>query len=301
MDIHHIFVVGAGLMGTGIAQVCLQAGFQVTITDSNAAVLDRGAASIRSRLATRVEKGKLSQEDYTHCLARLDTAAELTGAEPCDMVIEAIYENYDAKRAVFSSLSQICRPDCILASNTSSISLTKLAAAVDRPERFLGMHFFSPVPAMKLLELITGLRTAPETVETARHVGERLGKLMILSKDMPGFIVNRMLNPMLNEAVQILDEGIGRVEDIDNGMKFGCNHPMGPLALTDMVGVDILLAVMEVLHTELGESKYRPAPLLRKMVQAGFTGKKAGAGFYIYDSTGQSIGVNPALTHLSSE
>ena len=211
-------------------------------------------------------------------------------------MIEAVYEDFEVKKSVFAQVSELCGPETIIASNTSSMSLTALGAAVSRPERFIGMHFFSPVPAMKLLELICGLRTSADTLQAAREVGERLGKVLIVSKDMPGFIVNRMLNPMLNEAIQIVDEGIGSVEDVDSGMKFGCNHPMGPLELCDMAGVDILLAVMEVLHAQLGD-RYRPAPRRRKMVQAGVCGKKAGAGFSRYDEKGNKLGPNPALPH----
>ncbi|QDR80273.1 3-hydroxybutyryl-CoA dehydrogenase [Sporomusa termitida] len=295
MEIKKIFVIGAGLMGAGIAQVAIQSGYDVILNDISESTLANGATGIEERLNRSVAKGFMSHEEKDACMKRLTCSMELASAAECQFVIEAIYENFEAKRAVFEKLDVICPPETILSSNTSSISLTALSSVVKRPEKFIGMHFFSPVPVMKLLEIIRGLRTSEDTLSAAREVGERLEKVMVVAKDMPGFIVNRILIPMLNEAVQILDESIGTVEDIDNGMKCGCNHPMGPLALADMVGLDVLLAAIEVFYSELGDSKYRPAPLLRKMVKAGYLGRKSGAGFYLYEAGGKKLGVNPVL------
>ena len=225
---------------------------------------------------------------------RLTITPSVHTASNVDLVIEAIYENLDAKRAIFQQLDKICDDRTIFASNTSSISMTSLAASTARPEKVVGLHFFSPVPVMGLVEIVYGLRTSQETVDAVTEVGQHMNKRTILAKDKPGFIVNRMLLPMLNEAVQVLDEDIGTVEDVDEGMMRGCNHPMGPLALADMIGLDILLEVMETFYLDLGDTKYRPAHLLKKMVAAGYLGRKSGAGFYVYDH-GKKVGVNPVL------
>ena len=294
MEIRKIFVVGSGLMGSGIAQTALQYGYEVTLNDKNQAALERGQAGIESRLARLVEKGKLTAQEKDDCMSRLTISATVELAADADLVIEAIFENLDAKRAIFQELDNICDEHTIFASNTSSISLTSLAAATAHPERVVGMHFFSPVPAMGLVEIVYGLRTSQTTVDVVTAVGEHMGKRTILAKDKPGFIVNRMLLPMLNEAVQVLDEDIGTVEDVDEGMMRGCNHPMGPLALADMIGLDILLEVMETFYADLGDTKYRPAHLLKKMVAAGYLGRKSGAGFYLYEN-GKKAGVNPVV------
>ena len=294
MEIKKIFVVGGGFMGSGIAQTAITAGFHVTLNDVSMDILERSRAGIDKMLAKNVTKGKMTQADKDAAMARLSLADALSAADGADLAIEAVVERADVKKAVFAQLSAICRPDAILASNTSSISIADLASVVDRPARFVGMHFFSPVPLMKLLEIVKGIATAPETVDTARAVGERLGKVCIVSKDSPAFIVNRMLDPMINEAIGLLEAGIGTVEDIDVGMKNGLNHPMGPLELIDMAEIDIELAVMEVLHAETGDPKYRPATLLRNMVRMGWLGRKSGRGFYVYRPDG-SRAVNPDL------
>ncbi len=296
MNVEKIFVVGAGLMGSGIAQTAIVSGYQVVLNDQNQAALDRAKTGIERALTREVEKGRMTAGERDNALTRLALDVTLEGARTSQLVIEAIYENLEAKQAIFSSLEDVCPPETIFASNTSSISLTALASATKRPSQVVGMHFFSPVPKMRLCEVIFGLLTAPEVLETVKEVGEKMGKTLILSDDKPGFIVNRALLPMLNEACVIVGSNIGTVEDVDNGMKLGCNHPMGPLELADMIGLDILLNVMKVLDSEYGE-KYHPSMILRKMVTAGFLGRKSGAGFYIYEN-GKKMGVNPVLTQI---
>ena len=294
MAIEKIFVVGGGFMGSGIAQTAITAGFTVRINDVSEELVERAKAGIEKMLTKNVTKGRMTQEEKEAAMARLSGAASLEEAADADLVIEAVAERVDIKKSVFSKLSEICRPDAILASNTSSISIAELSSVVKNPERFLGMHFFSPVPLMKLLEIVRAVATAGETVEAARAVGERLGKVCIVAKDRPAFIVNRMLDPMINEAIGLLEAGVGSVEDIDNGAKCGLNHPMGPLELIDMAGIDIELAVMEVLYAETGDPKYRPATLLRDMVRMGWLGRKTGKGFYVYHPDGTRA-PNPAL------
>ncbi len=294
MAIEKIFVVGAGLMGSGIAQTAICSGFTVTLNDQRQEALERAKVGIEKALQREVEKGRMTEEDRAAALARLSIDAGMEAGKEADLVIEAIYENLDAKQAVFRRLEEVCPAHTIFASNTSSISLTALASATKRPDRVVGMHFFSPVPKMRLCEVIFGLLTAQDVLDQIKEVGEKMGKTLILSDDKPGFIVNRALLPMLNEACVIVGLRVGSVEDVDNGMKLGCNHPMGPLELADMIGLDILLNVMMVLSKEYGE-KYHPSMILRKMVTAGFLGRKSGAGFYLYEN-GKKVGVNPVLT-----
>ncbi len=298
MDIQNIFVVGAGLMGSGIAQNAISCGFNVTLNDQRQEALERAKAGIEKALARDVEKGRMTAEDRDAALARLTIDATLDSAKKADLVIEAIFEDLKAKQAVFTSLEEVCPPETIFASNTSSISLTALGAATKRPSQVVGMHFFSPVPRMKLCEVIFGLLTTQEVLEAVKEVGRKMGKTLIQADDKPGFIVNRALLPMLNEACIMCGLRVGSVEDIDTGMKLGCNHPMGPLELADMIGLDILLNVMYVMAREYGE-KYHPSLTLRKMVSAGFLGRKSGAGFYIYEN-GKKAGVNPVLTRAHS-
>ena len=294
MAIEKIFVVGAGLMGSGIAQNAITAGYTVTLNDQNMAALERAKGNIEKLMRRDVEKGRMAAEACDAALARLTLDDTINGAKDADLVIEAIYENLQAKQTVFQNLEAVCPEHTIFASNTSSISLTALAAATKRPDRVIGMHFFSPVPKMRLCEVIFGLLTAQDVLTSIKEVGEKMGKTLILADDKPGFIVNRALLPMLNEACVIVGSHIGSVEDVDNGKKLGCNHPMGPLELADMIGLDILLNVMTILAGEYGD-KYNPSLLLRKLVTAGFLGRKTGKGFYIYED-GKKVCVNPALT-----
>ncbi|MDR3588431.1 MAG: 3-hydroxybutyryl-CoA dehydrogenase [Negativicutes bacterium] len=277
-----MFMVGAGQMGTGIAQVALQSGYSVKMYDVADAYLAKAKKRLEDGFQKSVDKNRMSAAEKETCLARLSMTRALEDAAAADLVIEAVVEDSATKREIFAKLDALCGANTIFASNTSSISITELASSTKRMDRFIGMHFFNPVPVMKLLEITRGIATTDETLKIAKEVGEKMGKVCVVSKDSPGFIVNRLLDPMLNEAIYLLDEGVASVEDIDNGMVNGCNHPMGPLALTDLIGLDVVLAVMEVLHREYGDSKYRPAPLLRKMVRAGYLGRKSGRGFYQY-------------------
>jgi len=280
--IQRIGVVGAGTMGNGIAQVFAQAGFEVRLVDAAAGALDRAKSSIEKSLAKLVEKSRLTAVERDAALGRLATGTNVDGLADSDYVIEAIFEDRQAKQSLFARLDQLTRPDVILSSNTSSISITALGAATNRPERVLGMHFMNPVPLMSLVELIRGQATAPESMLTAAELCMRLNKTAVEAADYPGFIANRILMPMINEAIFALMEGVGTADSIDKVMKLGMNHPMGPLTLADFIGLDVCLAILEVLHEGLGDPKYRPCPLLRRMVAAGHLGRKSGQGFYRY-------------------
>ena len=282
MSINHILVVGAGQMGAGIAQVGLQAGFQVTLSDVSEAALAKGKSGIEKGLSKLVEKGKLDAAAKDAALQRLSTATAILDVKNVDAGIEAVTENEDLKKKIFKDLDQVVRPGGLLASNTSSIPITRIGASTKRPEAVIGMHFMNPVPIMALVEIIRGAATSDETYATTKAMAEKMGKTTVVSKDFPGFIVNRILIPMLNEACFALAEGIASVEDIDTAMKLGTNVPMGPLTLADFIGLDTVLSIAEVLHKGLGESKYRPSPLLRQYVEAGWLGKKSGRGFYKY-------------------
>ncbi len=284
MDIQKIGVVGAGQMGNGIAHVLAVAGYDVLLTDIDQDALDEGLETIRRNLARQVSKGRLSAEDQNSALARIDTTLTLTDLGPSDLVIEAATERESVKQAIFEELVPKLLPHTILTSNTSSISITRLASRTDRPEKFMGFHFMNPVPVMQLVELIRGIATDSATYDACLCVVERLGKTAAPAEDFPGFIVNRILMPMINEAVYTLYEGVGSVESIDRSMRLGANHPMGPLELADFIGLDTCLAIMNVLHDGLADTKYRPCPLLTKYVEAGWLGRKTQRGFYDYRS-----------------
>ena len=283
-EVKVIGVIGAGQMGSGIGQVAAQAGLQVILRDVSVDLVDNAVQGIGRRLDRLVQKGKLTDDDRSTAISRIQGTTDLESLQEADFIIEAATENEALKKKIFVELDGVAKDGAILATNTSSISITRLAAATTRPEAFIGMHFMNPVPVMKLVEIIPGLRTSELTLQETRTVAERMGKTTIRSDDQPGFIVNRILMPMINEAVVALQEGLGSPEDIDSGMKLGTNQPMGPLELADFIGLDTCLAIMEVLHGGLGDSKYRPAPLLRRYVDAGWLGKKTGRGFYAYDA-----------------
>jgi 3-hydroxybutyryl-CoA dehydrogenase len=289
MSIQRVFVIGAGQMGHGIAQVSAQAGKQVTLSDRTAELAEKGKARIGSNLKRQVDRRRLEQAAADDILARIATAAGTDAAVGHDLVIEAVFEDEPLKRETWSAISKVADEHAVFASNTSSISITGLATVTDRPERFIGLHFFSPVPVMKLIEIIRGLETSDETFDAMRQFAGELGKTVIESKDYPGFLVNRMLGPFINEAIFALMESTGTAEDIDAGAKLGLNHPMGPLELSDFIGNDVMLGVMDVLYRGFGDPKFRPAPLLRQMVAAGHLGRKAGRGFYRYDEQGNKL------------
>lgn len=280
--IKKVAIIGAGQMGAGIAQVSAMAGYDVFLNDMSADSLQRGITSIEKGLGRLIANEKITIADKDAAQARITSSTDLAGIADADLVIEAAIENQEIKKKIFDTLCPLLKPDAILASNTSSLSITRLAAATDRPEKFIGIHFMNPVPIMKLIELVPGIATHKDTLDAARHYSESLGKTVTLSEDFPAFIVNRILLPMINEAIYTLYEGVGSVESIDTAMKLGANHPMGPLQLADFIGLDTCLAVMQVLHDGLADSKYRPCPLLVKYVEAGWVGRKSGRGFYDY-------------------
>ncbi len=280
--IEKVGVIGAGQMGNGIAHVCAVSGLDVVLIDREQEALDRAMDTIRNNLARQVRKGKLSESDRDAALARITTGLDMSLLGDVDLVIEAATEDEAVKRKIFTDLCPLIRPDTLLATNTSSISITRLASVTDRPEKFMGMHFMNPVPVMKLVELIRGIATDDETFQEIRALTERMGKTTANSEDFPAFIVNRILLPMINEAIYTLYEGVGSVDSIDTAMRLGANHPMGPLQLADFIGLDVCLAIMQVLYDGLADSKYRPCPLLVKYVEAGWLGQKTRRGFYDY-------------------
>ncbi|WP_455374001.1 3-hydroxybutyryl-CoA dehydrogenase [Limibacillus halophilus] len=281
-EIKTIGVIGAGQMGSGIAHVCALAGLDVRLSDISEEAFEKGVAAITKNLDRQVSKGKVSQADRDAALGRIKTSSDYDFFGDCDFVVEAATENEEIKRSIFKKLCPYLRDNAIIASNTSSISITRLASTTDRPGRFMGMHFMNPVPVMQLVELIRGIATDEDTFESVRELTQRLGKTAVAAEDFPAFIVNRILLPMINEAVYTLYEGVGSVEAIDTAMRLGANHPMGPLELADFIGLDTCLAVMHVLYEGLADSKYRPCPLLVKYVEAGWVGRKVGRGFYDY-------------------
>ena len=282
-DIKNVTVVGGGTMGNGIVQVFASFGYKVTLVDLNQEVLDRAVAGISKSLDRFVKKEKITEEQKNTTLANISVSTDLQSAKSSQLVIEAVSENLDIKLKIFGQLETICPAETIFASNTSSLPITQLASATKRPAQFIGMHFMNPVPMMKLIELIRGMATSDETFKLIKELSEKLNKIPVEVNDFPGFIANRILMPMINEAVFALFEGVGTAEAIDEVMKLGMAHPMGPLQLADFIGLDVCLAILEVMHDGLGDPKYRPCPLLKKMVQAGYLGRKSGRGFFEYN------------------
>ena len=289
MSLQQIGVIGAGQMGAGIAQVAAQAGLAVVMHDIAPDMCKRGVDGIARNLDRMIERGRFKPEERDRVMRRVETTINLEDLAKVPFVIEAVVENEDAKIALLQKLDKVCPPETIFASNTSSISITKMGAKTSRADRVIGMHFMNPVPAMKLVEIIRGLATSEPTFQQTRALAEQLGKTTMTAQDFPGFIVNRVLLPMINEAIYTMYEGVGGVTDIDTAMKLGTNQPMGPLELADLIGLDTCLAIMEVMHRVLGDDKYRPCPLLKKYVDAGYLGRKSGRGFYVYDEKGALI------------
>lgn len=282
MNVQKVMVIGAGQMGSGIAQVCAMAGFDVFLHDLKQEFVDRGLSVIKKNLSRQVEKGKMAAEDMEGTLSRITPSTDLENARSIDLVIEAAVENMEIKTSLFAQLDELAPEHAILATNTSSLPITEIAAATKRPEKVIGMHFMNPVPVMKLVEIIRGLATQDEVYQTIEDMTKKLNKVPVEVNDFPGFVSNRILMPMINEAIYTLYEGVATVEAIDEVMKLGMNHPMGPLTLADFIGLDTCLYIMETLHEGFGDTKYRPCPLLRKYVKAGWLGKKSGRGFYQY-------------------
>lgn len=282
MNLATIGVIGAGTMGNGIAQVCAQAGFDVTLLDIAQGALDKALATIGKNLDRQVSKGTLGEDDKRAALGRIRISTDYSVLKDAQLVIEAATENLDLKLKVLQQIAAQVSAECVIASNTSSLSITQLAASVSAPERFIGLHFFNPVPVMGLIEVIRGLQTSDATHALAMDMAQRLGKTAITAGNRPGFVVNRILVPMINEAILVFQEGLASAEDIDAGMRLGCNQPIGPLALADLIGLDTLLAILEAFYDGFNDSKYRPAPLLKEMVAAGYLGRKTGRGFHHY-------------------
>jgi 3-hydroxybutyryl-CoA dehydrogenase len=289
MSVSTVGVIGAGQMGAGVAQVAAQAGVSVLLNDVSEEFVQRGLQTVGRNLDRMTERGRFKPEERDRIMRRVSGTANLADLKDTDFVIEAVVEQEEAKIELFQKLDKVCPAHVIFASNTSSISITRMGARTSRADRFIGMHFMNPVPAMRLVEIIRGLATSQETFEATRTLAERLGKNTMTAEDFPGFIVNRILLPMINEGIYTLYEGVGGVTDIDTAMKLGTNQPMGPLELADLIGLDTCLAIMEVMHRVFGDDKYRPCPLLKKYVDAGYLGRKAGRGFYTYDKHGNSI------------
>ncbi|MGI1690286.1 3-hydroxybutyryl-CoA dehydrogenase [Thermoanaerobacter uzonensis] len=277
-----IFVVGAGTMGSGIAQVFAESGFDVIIRDVDIKFVERGLGIIENNLKRSVEKGKITEEEKNKILGKIKGTVDINEAKDADFVIEAAIENMEIKKQIFKELDNVCKEGTVLATNTSSLSITEIASSTKRPEKVIGMHFFNPVPVMKLVEVIKGMKTSEETFNIVRELAQKLGKTPVEVNEAPGFVVNRILIPMINEAIGVLADGVASASDIDEAMKLGANHPIGPLALSDLIGNDVVLAIMDTLYSEFNDSKYRPHPLLRKMVRAGLLGRKTGKGFFEY-------------------
>ena len=279
-----IFVLGAGTMGSGIVQTFAQKGYEVIVRDIKDELVQSGIVRINNGLSKLVSKGKMTEETKEDILSRISGTTDMNLAADCDLVVEAAIENMKIKKEIFAELDKICKPETILASNTSSLSITEVASATNRPDKVIGMHFFNPAPVMKLVEIIRGMATSQETFDAVKELSVAIGKELVEVEEAPGFVVNRILIPMINEASFILQEGIASVEDIDTAMKYGANHPMGPLALGDLIGLDVCLAIMDVLYNETGDTKYRSSSILRKYVRAGWLGRKSGRGFYNYNA-----------------